>query len=96
MSKIELYPTLEHCIETTARQEFNRLVEDCLAKGSVDRDSEAKIEMLRSFLETADFHALRQKSDFYLIVGEKIRFVLADSEGTASYRLEVIQGPLFE
>ena len=75
MHTLELYPTLEHCIETTARLEFTRLAADCLNKGGVDTESEANIAILRDFLETADFGALRQESAFYLIMREsQIRF----------------------
>jgi len=90
MHTLKLYPTVEHCIETTARQEFTRLAADCLNKGSVESETEAKIEMLRDFLETADFSVLRQESAFYLIVGEKVRFVLTDSGENLSYRMEVL------
>jgi hypothetical protein len=90
MHTLELCPTLEHCIETTARQEFNRLVADCLNKGSVDSEAEANIAILHDFLETADFGALRQESAFYLIMGEKVKFVLTDNGENLSCRLEVI------
>jgi hypothetical protein len=89
MQTLELYPTLECCIETAARQEFTRLAADCLNRGNVDSEGEAKIEMLRDFLQTADFGALRQESAFYLIVGEQVRFVLTDNGENLSCRLEV-------
>ena len=96
MHTLELYPTLEHCIETTARQEFTRLAADCLNKGGVDTEAEANIAILRDFLETADFGALRQESAFYLIMGEKVKFVLTDNGESLSCRLEVVQVPRFE
>lgn len=96
MHTVELYPTLEHCIETTARQEFTRLVADCLNNGDVDSETAAKIEILRDFLETADFGVLRQESAFYLIVGEQVRFVLTDNGENLSCRLEVFQVPRLE
>lgn len=93
---MQLYPTLEHCIETTARHEFNRMVEHCLAAGEVDKHSADRIDLLRNFLETADFRALRQESSFYLIMGEKVRFVLSDNEGKVCCRMEIVQDPLLE
>jgi hypothetical protein len=89
MPAVELYPTLEHCIETTARNEFNRLATYCLNGGTMDAASEAKIEILRDFLETADFGILRQESNFYLIVGEQVRFILTDNGENLSYRMEI-------
>jgi hypothetical protein len=73
-----------------------QLVADCLNKGGVDNEAEANIAILRDFLETADFGALREESAFYLIVGEKVRFVLTDNGENLSYRLEVIQVPRFK
>ena len=96
MRTLELYPTLEHCIESTARQEFAKLVSDCLSRGDVDSESEARIQMLRDFLETADFGALRQESAFYLIVGEGVKFVLTDNGENLSCRLEVFHLPRLE
>jgi hypothetical protein len=96
MNTMELYPTLEHCIETTARQEFTRLVADCLNKGDVDSEAEAKMEILHDFLQTADFGSLRQESAFYLILGEQVRFVLTDNGENLSCRLEVFQVPRLE
>ncbi|MBN1375292.1 MAG: hypothetical protein JXA01_03970 [Dehalococcoidia bacterium] len=96
MPVIELYPTLEHCIQTTAKKEYERLVAGCLDGGDLDSRTESRIEMLHNFLETADFGALREKSDSYLIAGEKVRFVLTDDDGNLTYRMEVIQEPRFE
>ena len=96
MPALELYPTLEHCIETTARQQFNSLAADCLNKGGLDPISQITLEMLRRFLETADFRALREESAFYLIVGEKVKFILTGNGENLSCRMEVAQEPRFE
>jgi hypothetical protein len=90
MPVMELYPTLEYCIETTARIEFDRITAHCLNGGTIDADTEARIQILRDFLETADFRTLRQESAFWLIVGEKVRFTLTDNGENLSYRMEVL------
>lgn len=90
MTTIELFPTLEHCIESTAKAEFNRLASQYLDLGREDPAIEAKLELLRDFLETADFRKLRQESSFYLIVGEKVKYVISDSNDMLTYRMEVL------
>lgn len=90
MTTIELFPTLEHCIESTAKAEFNRLAAQYLNLGREDPLLEAKLELLRDFLETADFRTLRQESSFYLIVGEKVKFIISDSDDKLVYRMEVL------
>lgn len=48
----------EHCIETSARKEYKRLVSKYL-KGEWEREIERKIEFLKDFLENTDFRRLR-------------------------------------
>ncbi len=88
MTTIQLYPTLDHCIESTARHEFNRLAAEYLKKGDACVENDNEIVLLRCFLEEADFPALRGMSEPYLLKGEKVRFVLTD-EGGLDYRMEV-------
>ncbi len=90
MTTIELFPTLEHCIETTAKMEFNQLTGRYLDLGKEDAEIEAKLELLRDFLETADFRNLRQESNFYLIVGETVKFIITDKNDALTFRMEVI------
>ena len=70
--------------------EFNRLTGIYLDLGKEDADIEAKLELLRDFLETADFRSLRQESSFYLIVGETVKFIITDKDDTLTFRMEVI------
>jgi hypothetical protein len=89
MASIELYPTLDYCIESTAKREFNRLLVEYMAAGGKDSVTESQIILLRSFLEEADFPALRGASEPHLLEGRKVRFVLMD-EGGLSYRMDVL------
>lgn len=82
MSTIELFPTLEHCIETTARLEFNRLAGSYMESNKENAEIEAKLELLRCFLSTADFRTLRQQSEACLTAGKKVKFILS-LHGTA-------------
>jgi len=90
MATIELFPTLEHCIETTARLEFERLISCYMELGKGDVEIESRLQLLHDFLEYADFRSLRQESDFYLIVGEKVKFIISNEEDALTCRMEVI------
>jgi hypothetical protein len=49
----------EHCIESEAKRVFNQLVNYLLKED--DQEKEEKLELLRRFLETANFNELRKK-----------------------------------
>lgn len=50
----------EHCVETAARREFKRLLDEFFtAAGGPDPALEEKIAILREFIEESDFAALR-------------------------------------
>ena len=87
--QIELTPTLDHCIETTARQEFSRITADYLGGGERDGNLEGKIELLRAFLESADFRDLRVQSEPHLVQGKTVRFVLSLRDGKPHYTMKV-------
>ena len=48
-----------HCIETEARREFNRLMDTYFNTDDVEGELDQKIELLRDFLENSDFPKLR-------------------------------------
>jgi len=87
MAEIELVPDLTHCIETTARKEYQHLVTNYLQAGKGDSEFEEKVELLRNFLESADFKTLRKESEAYLLKGQNIKFILYRQEGKTKYRL---------
>jgi len=45
------------------------------------------LELLRTFLESADFRKLRQQSEEYLLKGQKIKFILYRERGKAKHRM---------
>jgi hypothetical protein len=79
MDFIELFPSLSHCIETTAREEFWNSVNQYTEGGQEDKKLEERIELLKAFLESMDFKKLRSQSERYLV------------EGKPSYEMAVIK-----
>ena len=92
MNGIELFPRLSHCIETTAREEFWNLVDQYMESGREDKELEEKIELVKAFLESADFKKLRSDSERHLVQGKKVRFAIRWKEGKPSYEMVVIEG----
>lgn len=87
MVQIELVPDLSHCVETVAKKEYENLVRTYLQAGKGDSEFEAKVELLRTFLESADFRKLRKRSEEYLLKGQSIKFILCQEEGKTKYKL---------
>jgi hypothetical protein len=87
MVQIELVPDLSHCIETVARKEYENLARSYLQTGKSASEFEVKIELLRTFLESADFRKLRQQSEEYLLKGHSIKFILYQEKGKTKYKL---------
>ena len=89
MTKVELVPTLSHCIETVAKEEYRRSVKAYLRKGEEDKELEERIELLRRFLESVDFRELRKESEKYLMEGQQVKFWLRSKEDSLKYELKV-------
>jgi hypothetical protein len=88
MPRIELQPDLDHCIQTLARGEYERGLRSLLA-GEGDEDLAERTDLLRLFLETADFGDLRGESERYLLEGKKVTFLVYMDEGVLRYELQV-------
>jgi hypothetical protein len=87
--KIELAPTLDLCIEGTARQEYLKSTDEYMQRGNKDKKLGGKIELLRMFLETMDFRKLRAESEEHLIEGKKVEFILTSEKGKPKYEMKV-------
>ena len=87
MLKIELIPDLEHCIETVVKREYATVLKQLLAPGHTDNKLQEKAEILRSFLETADFKSLRSESERQLMEGGRVRFVIYLEDGIPKYEI---------
>ncbi|MFC1864750.1 hypothetical protein ACFLYG_02870 [Chloroflexota bacterium] len=70
MLKVELIPDLSHCIEAVAKREHTAVSKQLLTPGQRNKELEEKLEILRLFLETADFKKLRAESEKRLM-GER-------------------------
>jgi hypothetical protein len=86
---IELSPTLFQCIETVAKREYWRSVDEYLKAKTGDKGLEERIELLKSFLETADFTALRSQSERYLIEGKGVAFTVFFRDGKPCQRMNI-------
>jgi len=89
MPKIELIPDLEHCIETVVKREYATMLKQLLAPGQADNELQEKAEVLRFFLETADFKRLRSESERQLIERGRVRFVIYLEEGMPKYEIHL-------
>jgi len=89
MDCIELFPSLSHCIETTAMEEFWNSVNKYMQGGQEDKELEAKIELLKAFLESMDFKKLRSQSEKHLVEGKTVKFVIYWKQGKPSYEMVV-------
>jgi hypothetical protein len=92
MDSIELVPSLSRCIETAARHEFWSSANQYMQGRRKDKKLEQKIELLKAFLESADFKKLRSDSETHLIQGRTVRFVIRWEEDKPSYEMLVTQG----
>ena len=89
MLQIELVPDIEHCIETVARRENAAVSKQLLAPGQRNEELEDKLEILKLFLETADFKKLRAESEKQLIEGKIVRFVVSLENGISKCQMHV-------
>jgi len=91
MDGIELSPSLSHCIETTAREEFWNSVNQYMESGQEDKKLEDRIELLKAFLESADFKKLRSQSEKHLTQGKTVKFVISWKQDKPSYEMVVTE-----
>jgi hypothetical protein len=91
MYGIELSPSLHHCIETTAREEFWNAINQYMEGGQKDKKLEGKIKLLKAFLESMDFKNLRSQSEKHLVEGRQVKFAISWKEGKPSYEMVLIK-----
>jgi hypothetical protein len=88
---IEIKPTLSNCIETLSKKEYERTLNLLLKNGGLDEELGERLEVLRLFLESADFGYLRSQYEGYLIEGREVKFLIYMGEGGVSYKM-VVEG----
>ena len=85
---LKIVPELNECIETKARKEFQR-ISSLVMQGHNQRSLIQRLELLRLFLETADFRKLRSDSEQMLMKGKKITFVISEESGRAVFKMKI-------
>jgi hypothetical protein len=84
---IELKPNLSSCIETVSKKEYERTLNLLLKEKSVDEWLGERLEVLRLFLESADFGHLRSQYEGYLTEGKEITFLIYPEGERVNYKL---------
>ena len=88
MNKITLIPILNACVETQAKQFYQRTLSELL-KNPDDELLQQKLETTKLFLKTADFPGLRKESEKHLIEGKKVVFTVWQENGKARWEMTV-------
>ncbi len=77
-------------METQAKRQYNQIAGQFLLKGE-DKELMEKLEILRLFLESADFNKLRRESEKYLVEGKKVKFTVRREAGQPRYEMKVTE-----
>lgn len=88
--EIELEPTLSRCIETVAKREYERVLSLLLKEKEEDAQLADELELLRIFLELADFSHLRSKCEEFLQAGKRVTVRLTSTNVPPKYWVEII------
>jgi hypothetical protein len=89
MMGIRLEPDLSHCVETVAKKEYERVLSILLRGNYEDKRLEDELELLRLFLESADFGSLRSRCEEFLLQGGQVTVKLRSTNGMPEYEIEV-------
>ena len=79
---------LSHCIETMAKREYERVLTILLKTDDENQPLGDELELLRLFLESADFGTLRSQCDDLLLEGKRVKVHLRSTEGSPEYEIE--------
>jgi hypothetical protein len=91
MIEIKLEPSITHCIETIAKKEYERVLGLLLKGKEEDVQLAEELELLRMFLESADFGQLRSRCEELLLAGKRVSVRLTSSYLQPIYRVELIE-----
>lgn len=86
---VELFPSLSHCIETVAKEEYWSSVNRFMKGEQEDKELQPRIELLKAFLESMDFKKLRSQSEKHLMQGKTVKFIIYWKENKPSYDMVV-------
>ncbi len=91
MMEIKLEPSLSHCCETMAKREYERVLGQLLKEMEEDGHLGEELELLRVFLESADFGQLRSRCDDLLTAGKRVEVRLRSSGSAPGYEIEIVE-----
>jgi hypothetical protein len=89
---VKLEPSLSHCVETVAKREYERVL-SLILSGKEEDSLADELELLRLFLETADFPRLRRRCEEALLAGRRVEVVLRSAKGSPPYNVEINERP---
>jgi hypothetical protein len=87
-TQIELLPDLSHCVETRAKHEYTATMSRILS-GDQSPGLEERLDLLKTFLETADFSRLRRESEEHMMQGQRVKFVVSGFAGHSNWSVEM-------
>jgi hypothetical protein len=87
--EVTLEPSFSSCIETVAKAQYERVLSVLLKGKKEDEGLEQELELLRVFLESADFRQLRSFSEPALLEGGRVFFILRPTNGAPGYEIEM-------
>lgn len=90
MLRVELFPDLSHCVQTQAKKEYSETMKKLLAAEGQSEVLEEKLELLRLFLEEADFKDLRRESERLLTQGSQVKFTVYLEAGRPRWDSQVL------
>lgn len=88
MTEINLEPSFSHCVETVAKREYERVLSLLLGGKQEDRLLD-ELELLRLFLESADFRQLRSRCEESLLAGNRVEVILKSAQGALPYEVVI-------
>ena len=89
MVNIELEPELFACVEAKAKRQYEQIQKELL-KGGEEKELTERLEILRLFLESADFSKLRSESEKHLLEGKRVKFLLSLEKGKPKYEMRIV------
>jgi hypothetical protein len=86
---LTLEPDTAHCVETIAKKEYERVLSLLMKSNQADSQLDDRLELLRFFLESADFGNLRSRCDEFLIAGRRVVVRLKSISEIPAYEIEI-------
>jgi hypothetical protein len=86
---IKLEPSLSACIETVAKKEYEKVLSVLLGADREDPKLAGELELLRLFLESANFCQLRSSCDEFLLAGRRVKCSIKSIGNAPGYEITI-------